>query len=430
MLNKVTSYILTLIIVLFILVPKVSLAQLTPFVPDDPFFGYEPDTLPGSPGQWYFVNQAPESLTIEVGVSNNVVKINAANVGLDSNVQGSWNKGLTGEGVVIGIVGLTGIAGDHPDLVENYREKLSKNFSQDSSLADSPQGPQSDMDNHDTAVAGVSSARGGNGIGITGLAPFSGSAGLRVSNPTNEVTDDSNLNYRDAYYWASGVDIDGAINDLPDIQIKNHSYARVPPFIEENQMVIDGLNNTAKNNIIHAFAAGNFRGSPNGDTNRMQRNSLNSVITVAALGSDGIFADYSNYGTSIFLTTPAARTDFTGFLILTLDRVDDLGFNPGNPEGIFDIFPDQNYTSIFNGTSATAPIVSGAMALAKQIQPHMCVRMAKHALATTCRVVDADDKSETSFNGWVTNSAGNNFNPNYGFGNIDVNGFVEKVRDT
>ncbi len=41
--------------------------------------------------------------------------------------------------------------------------------------------------------------------------------------------------------------------------------------------------------------------------------------------------------------------------------------------------------------------------------------------------MDASDNSGSSFGGWRTNAAGNRFNPNYGFGNINAGAFVQRL---
>jgi len=74
---------------------------------------------------------------------------------------------------------------------------------------------------------------------------------------------------------------------------------------------------------------------------------------------------------------------------------------------------------------AAAPVVVGVIALAKELDPMLDVRLAQHALATTSRVVDANDSSGTGV--WQRNAAGLNFNSNYGFGLIDATAFVNKV---
>ena len=60
------------------------------------------------------------------------------------------------------------------------------------------------------------------------------------------------------------------------------------------------------------------------------------------------------------------------------------------------------------------------MALGKQANPNMDVRLAKHILARTSTIVNASDSSQTSDGGWRTNAAGIHFNQNYGFGLINA----------
>jgi subtilisin-like proprotein convertase family protein len=82
------------------------------------------------------------------------------------------------------------------------------------------------------------------------------------------------------------------------------------------------------------------------------------------------------------------------------------------------MFPDQSYTSVSTGTSAAAPIMSGILALAKEANPNLTTRFAKHLLARTSRLIDPDDASPIG--GWTTNRAGYHFNNNYGFGLVDA----------
>jgi outer membrane autotransporter protein len=367
------------------------------------------------------------------------------NSGVDANLRGAWNLGYTGYGVTIGIVD-SGVDGFNYDIAPGYRTDLSKNFSDNADLANAPQGPQSIKDNHGTAVAGVAAAQGGNGIGGTGAAPYAGIAGLRINIENSEEKDGktvcpagdpclSDQNYKDAYYWKSGVNpTTGAIESAPEIQIKNHSYGNTSTFSDQTASITLALKQTAINGVIHVFAAGNERGKKAEDANKDPDHNNSSVITVAALGSDGKFANYSNYGSSVFVTAPSSRSDYTGFGITTTDRAGaDLGYNRyslSNTSGDKDdLFPDISYTSGFGGTSSAAPLVSGIMALGKEANPEMDIRMAKHALVKTSTVVDADDASDSSFGGWRKNGAGNKFNPNYGFGNINAGSFVQKIQN-
>ncbi|MDR2512190.1 MAG: autotransporter domain-containing protein [Puniceicoccales bacterium] len=403
------------------------------FYPNDEFFAYNATTLPNFAGQWHLVNTAPTNLS---GMADNAH--------LDVNIRGAWSMGVTGKGVVIGIID-DGIEGDHEDLAANYRADLSKIFSQDESLAGQPQRPIQPDDDHGTAVAGVAAAVGGNKIGVTGAAPFAALAGQRIK-LGGDAGADVALTPRDqadAFLWKSGVTENGNYTGEAEIHVKNNSWGMGMPFYNEGTNTFDktsieykAVAQASANNVIILFAAGNERGDvgTNGGTRFL--NQAEPVIEVAAFGSDGIYSAYSNYGASIFVTAPSNSTTIT-YGITTTDRMgSNFGYNTyvntGTASSPAPDLPNANYTSTFGGTSSATPLVSGIVALGKQVAPTMDVRLAKHALASTARLVDAADKSLLSVNGrgWVTNAAGYHFNSNYGFGLVDATAFVNKVIDS
>ena len=398
-----------------------------PFTPNDPYFTYNNPT--GYPGQWHLQNQVP---------------VSGSNAGQDAGLINAWKSGYTGRGVVIGIVD-DGVQGTHEDLKDNYRPDLSKNFSQDPTLAAQAQGPVQGIDNHGTAVAGVAAARGGNSIGGTGAAPFAGIAGLRLRLGNAFVGDPAITwdDYYDAYLWKSGLNSTTlAIESKPEIQVKNHSYGSNTPFEEGTDRLKDILKATSDNGMVHVFAAGNARNKNNEkkeasceDANKDFSTTSPYVITVAALGSNSKYASYSSYGANVFVTAPSSSSGYLS--ITTTDRMyANYGYNlydpKNNPDGdVNDQYPNYNYTSTFGGTSSAAPLVSGIMALGKEANPLMTVRMAKHALSlpTVTSKVDAGDSE------WILNKGvggvdfQRNFNPNYGFGLIQADKFVNKIAE-
>jgi subtilisin-like proprotein convertase family protein len=374
-----------------------------PFTPDDPYFPRDTPSAPW-PGQWYLVNsQTP---------------------GRDARVQEAWSAGWTGAGVTIGIVD-DGLENTHPDLAPNYSAAASWDFGANSA---DPSGTASDW--HGTSVAGVAAARGGNGIGVTGAAPLASLAGLRIdfANQTDAMFVAATL------FKSSGAD--------RSIAIKNHSYGIALPYMP-NQAQAAALTTSAAVGTIHVFAAGNERVRTtndqfdirfyyNGDANKKQTQSSPDVITVAAFGSDGTWSNDSNYGANVFVTAPSSSTKGIGGAIgvTTTDRVGADGYNTS-----FDSFPDSDYTSVFRGTSAAAPLVAGVLALAKEAQPALDGRFAKHLLARTSDVVDPNDATifgggdgATPGSAWKTNAAGHSFNMNYGFGLIDASELVTEAQ--
>ncbi|HPX80414.1 MAG TPA: autotransporter domain-containing protein [Syntrophales bacterium] len=437
----VLSILICLVVAATFLAPSLYAqgAYFSPTEKNDPYFF--PLTSGGNdyPGQWHLWNQAP---------------LGDVNKGQSAGLEKAWNlegknvSGYTGRGVVIGIVD-DGVEGTHEDLKDNYRPYLSKIFSQDDSLAAQAQGPVQNSDNHGTAVAGVAAARGGNGIGGVGAAPNAGIAGLRVrlgeslpDDPAGTVQDSY-----DAYLWKSGLNnATLAIEAAPEIHIKNHSYGPEEPFEigEGSDRIKDILKATSENTVVHVFSAGNARNRDK-DTKKISCEDANKdftitspyVMAVAALGSDGTYAYYSSYGANVFVTAPSSS--YANYLsITTTDRTGaDHGYNRydavQNPDGDKrDTYRYYSYTSTFGGTSSSAPLVSGIMALGKEANPLMTIRMAKHSLSlpTVTDKVDADNTE------WVLNNQSKggdgvqrNFNPNYGFGLIQADKFVNKIAE-
>lgn len=401
---------------LIMLPPVTPPAQGEPFWPNDPYFFYNATEMPGFPGQWHLVNQGPATIDF-----NSTKMINS---GIDAGLRQAWSAGYTGKGVVIGIVD-DGVEGSHEDLKDNYSAKLSRSFL--NGVISESQGPILLKDNHGTSVAGVAAARGGNGIGGTGAAPYATIAGLRLL--SGSQTDEDEFN---ACMWGSGLAFNTTTGNFtfktkPEIAVKNHSYGAKKPFVSEESIVLQSLAKTAANGVIHVFSAGNDRGTANEDANKTIENSHRDVINVAALGSYGKYSDYSSYGASVFITAPSSRSDYKAFGITTTDRTgDNYGYNKYSDLNTAgdenDAFPKTSYTSTFGGTSSSAPLVSGIMALGKEANPVMDARVAKHVLVLTSTRVDPTDKD------WNKNGAGNWFNPNYGFGNINAGKFVENVK--
>jgi subtilisin family serine protease/uncharacterized protein YhjY with autotransporter beta-barrel domain len=455
-------------------------ASLSPsFYPNDPYFFYDANR-PDLPGQWHLVNLAPAEVSYDLLVGDNEVlaTLTAINAGYDVNIKGAWASGVTGNTVVIGIID-DGVEGNHEDLAPNYRADLSRNFSTNPAISEAAQGPLSDADAHGVAVAGVAAARGGNGIGVTGAAPYAQIAGLRIG--FDDAEGITNQDITDAFYWKSGVNPDGtyaakgSVNYAANrywesttagsvdlISVKNNSWGTSIAFYngdsdaganlnDKNSSSYKALVAAAANNVILLFAAGNEREGGislvsetagylvSGQAGTKTLNASDPVITVAAFGSDGKVSYYSNYGSAIFVTAPS-NSDSDALGITTTDRADPgLGYNtygyyiPSN-YGILDVDADGKYHAYFGGTSSATPLVSGIIALGKQVAPNMDVRFAKHVLARTSRLVDPDDQSlvyiggvETGGQGWVTNAAGYHFNGNYGFGLIDATAYVSLV---
>ena len=402
-----------------------AIATAQSFTPNDPFF--TPGTSAGASdnyfGQWYLRNQMP---------------INAGNAGVDVNVIGAWQRGLTGAGVTIGVVD-TGFEGDHPDVAENFRNEFSWSF--ELSVAQNQAmllrgAPVTASDNHGTSVAGIAGARGGNGIGITGAAPMAGLASLNLLSSAVYSLDPSwSARHMAAILFQGQTNAAGEIDPYASVnwgsfangapvRVKTHSYSNRGSFtstVSTDAWLDAALAESAAHGVIHLFSAGNQRGALGvQDANRNSYGFTPNFIRVAALGSDGQAAKYSSFGANVFVTAPSgAQRAGTLFGMATTDRQTfDRGYNGiAKPAEMLQCV-NGDYTTQFSGTSASTPLVAGIMALGVQANSNLDVRMAKHILARTSRQVDANDGS------WVTNAAGLNFSNNHGFGLIDADAFT------
>lgn len=394
-----------------------AIAAAQSFTPNDPFF--TPGSGAGASenyfGQWYLRNQMP---------------INAGNTGVDVNVIGAWQRGLTGAGVTIGIVD-SGFEGDHPDVVQNFRNEFSWSFelsvaqNQAMLLRGAPVTTLA-ADSHGMSVAGIAGARGGNGIGITGAAPMAGLASLNFVGQSGIARHMAAILFQGQTNSAGEIDPYASVNwgsfaNGAPVRVKNHSYSNRASFAATNASLNAALAESAANGVIHLFSTGNQRGALGvQDANRNSYGFTPNFIRVAALGSDGRVAAYSSFGANTFVTAPSgAQRSGALFGMATTDRQTYArGYN-GTPTAA-ELLQGENgdYTTQFTGTSASTPVVAGIMALGVQANSNLDVRMAKHILARTSRQVDANDGS------WVTNAAGLNFSNNHGFGLIDADAFT------
>lgn len=333
--------------------------------------------------------------------------INNLGTGIDVRVKIPWAADKTGAGVIMALVD-DGLQHNHPDLSPNYSAANSWDFGQHDADP-SPvytTGNTSLDDNHGTVVGGIMAARGGNTIGISGVAPLAKLACMRLD--FSETSSSSEADSADAIlYRSSGLNT--------SVKIKNHSYGYNQPW-QEFTLERDALKTSAAAGTIHAFAAGNERRDSGytRDANKNVYQNSPDVITMAAVGANGLFESYSSFGACVFATAPAK--------IISTDRTGADGYNSTGQAGAF---PDTNYSNGNIGTSFSSPMGAGVFALVKQAQPKLNTRFLKHLLARYSDIVDAGDTTEESDGGWKGNRAGFKFNQNYGFGLVNAYRLVQ-----
>ncbi|MEX2167993.1 MAG: S8 family serine peptidase [Pirellulales bacterium] len=359
---------------------------------------YAPYSLPNDPyfaNQWHLLNQGQE-------VGNPDFQHLFGVAGEDINVVPVWNMGYTGEGVVVAVLD-TGVQTAHPDLIANLHELFKFNAVNGGSNANPSLIDPAGF--HGTAVAGLIAATANNGIGGTGVAPGASIVPILFIGFPAQGTPNDALRYQ----WR-------------EIDITNNSWGAATDL-----RTVDGLTpeelTTLRDTVrfgrnglgtIHVFASGNnggpsfspgFPGFGNYDSSSYN-GWVNSRYTIGVTGvdhdglygnSDGSFTSYSEAGSSVLIAAPTGSNvaqnvaDDTGqgSGIWTTDLTGNLGANALPDENGFeadrDFWPDPDYTSRFNGTSAAAPIVSGVIALMLEANPELTYRDVQEILVRSAR---------------------------------------------
>ncbi len=303
--------------------------------------------------------------------------------GEDVDITAVWDIYKASGNEVIAIID-DGVEISHEDLSANIIAGKSWDYVDENS----DPSPGTD-DDHGTACAGIAAGRGFNGLGITGSAPAAGLVGYRL------LGAESGWNVANAFTLN---------NDVVDIYSNSWGPYDDPPHLEgpgpltEDALaggVIDGRGGLGS---VYVFAGGN--GQSYGD-NSNSDGFANSryTIAVAASTNSGGQAYYSEKGSNILVNAPSKGGSLS---ITTTDRTGAEGYS------------SDNYTDSFGGTSASAPLVSGIIALMLEANPNLTWRDVQHILIETA------DQNDPTDSDWTANGAGYLINHKYGFGRINA----------
>jgi len=253
----------------------------------------------------------------------------------------AWELQRGDPGVKIAIID-EGVQTSHPDL----RRAIIGTF--DATANDSDQEPNP-WDGHGTSCAGLAAATGGNGIGISGVAPGASLLAVRIAYSTQPdgpwVTTNSKISDGIRWAWQSGADVlsnswgGGApSNDIAEEFEKARTRGR------------GGLGCVVVIAAGNEFGAVSFPGT------------LSDVLTVAAsnefdeaktkTSKDGETWWGTNHGPEIDIAAPGVHN-------MTTDISGADGYTP------------DDYIPNFNGTSSATPIVAGACALILSANPRL-----------------------------------------------------------
>ena len=312
------------------------------------------------------------------------------NSAYDINVQGVWDD-YTGDGVVIGFFD-TGIQFNHPDINDNYNASL--DYDSESNTGNGA--PRNSGDNHGTVTAGVAAAEGDNGTGVTGVAFGAEVSATRTVFGSFSHDDE----IEELFALADQFDVYNNSWGFNGYFTDNFDTWMADTADEIEDAVMHGRGGLGTNIV---FSSGNGRVSGDNANYHNLKNTPHT-ITVGATDKDGKYASFSTPGDSLLVSAP-------GVSILSTDRTGSDGYVDGD------------YVSV-GGTSFSAPIVSGVIALMLEANPDLGYRDVQKILAASARNSDPgdDDWIENGSEHW--NGGGMHFNTNYGFGLVDAHAAV------
>ncbi|XP_034515891.1 proprotein convertase subtilisin/kexin type 4 [Ailuropoda melanoleuca] len=328
-------------------------------VPTDPWF----------PKQWYMNNKVQPDL----------------------NIMQVWSQGLSGQGVVVSVLD-DGIEKDHPDLWANYDPLASYDFN-DYDPDPQPRYTPSDENRHGTRCAGEVAAIANNGFCGTGVAYNARIGGVRMlDGAVTDVTEAQSLSLQPQHihiYSASwGPEDDGRTVDGPGI-LTREAFRRG---------VTEGRGGLG---TLFVWASGN--GGLHYDNCNCDgyTNSIHT-LSVGSTTRQGRVPWYSEACASTLTTTYSSGVAADPQIVTT-----DL---------------HHQCTDKHTGTSASAPLAAGMIALALEANPFLTWRDMQHL------VVRASRPAQLQAEDWRTNGVGRQVSHHYGYGLLDARLLVDMAR--
>ncbi|XP_066273671.1 furin-like isoform X3 [Branchiostoma lanceolatum] len=306
---------------------------------------------------------------------------------LDMNVIPAWEKGYTGQGVVVTILD-DGIERDHPDLEENYDPDASYDVNADDPDP-MPRYNPSNENRHGTRCAGEVSSVANNDVCGVGIAYHSRIGGVRMlDGDVTDAVEAKSIGLRpehiDVYSASWGPDDDGRTVDGPASLAK----AAFETGIREGR---------GGKGSIFVWASGN--GGRDEDSCNCD-GYTNSIYTmsVSSASERGNIPWYLEKCSSTLATTYSSGSGAERQIVSTDLR--------------------HRCTESHTGTSASAPLAAAIVALTLEANPNLSWRDLQHIVVRTARPdnLHADD--------FTTNAAGYKVSHAFGFGLMDAGAMV------
>lgn len=317
----------------------------------------------------------------------------------------AWDK-ATGKGVKVAMLD-TGVDASNADLTANVRTDLGRT----ALTLEAGGAPVTSTDNHGTLVAGViAGARDGQGVvGVAYDAQLVSIYGAGKYGP-NLLTEITN-----AYTYAKSFDV---LNDswgYGNLLKADTNWAFLdnandaafaPAFKALHDLAADGRHGLG---TVVVQAAGNGYGYGD-DTNLHNFQNSRYIITVGATDYKGDSSYFSTAGASILVAAPGGEGFGDYGSIITTDRSGAAGAVSGD-------------YAFADGTSFSAPVVSGIVAMMLEVNPDLGYRDIQQILAYTAHQTDAAAGAVTANGATTWNGGGLQFiygAQTTGFGQVDA----------
>ncbi|MFM2153936.1 MAG: hypothetical protein RL199_2371, partial [Pseudomonadota bacterium] len=256
----------------------------------------------------------------------------------------------TGSSSVLVAVCDTGVSPTHPDLAASLRQDLCFN------TVNNAAGNCEPVHFHGTSVAGCAAAIGNNGVGVAGVSWSAQLIPVRVSNFTNGSAYTSDMAECITYAADKGAHV---------ANLSYQSYSGGSIF----QALIDAANYADSKGTVVVVAAGNE------NVNAVTTQDPANMLYVAATTSANAKSSFSNFGNYVDVAAPGSSVYSTYATVTCADA---------NADGIADgtCGYTDSYASI-SGTSFSAPITAGAVAVLKAVKPSATTAELRQAITST-----------------------------------------------
>lgn len=308
--------------------------------------------------------------------------------GFELNITKAWQMGFSGKGVVLSIID-DGLEKNNNEIIENYDEKASYDLN-DNDPDPEPRYDISNENKHGTRCAGEIAAKHNNSFCGVGVAFHSRIGGIRLLD--GKITDrleaealSFNSNYIDIFSASWGPLDDGKTVDGPGV-LSRKAFKNGVKY---------GRNGRG---TIYVWAAGNG-GRVEDNCNCDGYTSSIYTITIGSINQHGEMPVYSEKCSAILAST----------------------FSSGkmNHNGIITSDLRNTCTQRHTGTSASAPIGAGIIALALEANKNLTWRDVQYLIILTSKPFKLNSKD------WFKNGVGRFISHNFGYGLMNAGKMVD-----